>query len=138
MAKPEHPNFEFTAEVQYNLSKEIDEFEYQSRNRRMIADLLRPIIEEADIERKNQIMLTMSFTQLNERLHKMEYMFGIEKVKPTVFQNIDNRFCDLIIDMNKKFQEANESNVAGAQRNKTIMDRIADYDRALRSTDQLL
>lgn len=80
-------------------------------------------------------MLTLSFTRLNERLRQIEYMFGVEKIKPAVFQNIDNRFCDLIIDINKKFEEANESNVAGSQRNKAIMDRIADYDRALQSTD---
>ena len=53
MAKPENPHFEYNVDVQYNLSKEIDEFEYQSRNRRMIADLLRPIIEDAELERKN-------------------------------------------------------------------------------------
>jgi hypothetical protein len=64
MAKPDYPNFDFTMEVPLNLSKEIDEFEYQSRNRRMIADLLRPIIEEAEIERKNSVLLTMSVQKM--------------------------------------------------------------------------
>jgi hypothetical protein len=43
----------------------------------------------------------------------MEYMFGVEKIKPAVFQNIDNRFCDLTIEMNNKFQAASESYAAG-------------------------
>lgn len=42
-----------------NLGREIDEFENESKARRIIAELVRPIMETADLDRRNNVMLEM-------------------------------------------------------------------------------
>ena len=51
--KPESMQYGMLIEVHHNLAKEIDEFENESKARRMIAELVRPIMEDADLDRRN-------------------------------------------------------------------------------------
>jgi hypothetical protein len=55
--KPEQLQYGVLHEVHHNLSKEIDEFENESRARRTIAELVRPIMEDADLDRRNTAIL---------------------------------------------------------------------------------
>lgn len=44
-------------DVHHNLAKEIDEFESESKARRTIAELVRPMMEDADLDRRNSAIL---------------------------------------------------------------------------------
>ena len=54
--KPAPFSPDFTAEHAINLGVEISEFERDLKARRVIAELLRPLMEEADSDRQNNII----------------------------------------------------------------------------------
>ena len=66
--KPDQLQYGMLHEVHHNLGKEIDEFEAESKSRRMIAELMRPIVEDADLDRRQNAILEVKVQKLTERL----------------------------------------------------------------------
>lgn len=83
--KPEPIQYGLIMDTHTNLGKEIDEFENESKARRIIAELVRPIMESADLDRRNNVMLDMKMKKMHDRLHMLEHMFGVAEVKPKIF-----------------------------------------------------
>lgn len=77
-------------ETKYANVRELDEFERESRNRKIIWDLVKPLLEDMDKDRRNNAMIDMKVCQMNERLLQMEYLCGVNETKPKAFQDIDN------------------------------------------------
>lgn len=65
-------------------------------------------------------------------------MFGVAEVKPRVFQDIDDKLCQMRIDFNDKFKEAADANTLGQERNQMIFDRLSDFEKTLSNIDELM
>ncbi len=77
--------FEAMVKAYDGLGKEISAFEQESRTRRIIGELMRPLVEEAEIDRRNSARRDLKINNIDERLNLIEHLFGMGNVKPKVF-----------------------------------------------------
>ena len=91
-------------DVHNNLGSEINQFENDSRNRRMVAELMRPVIEDADIDRRKVVTLDMKYQNFINRLERMEFLFGVGETKPKIFETIDDNFCKMRMEFSDKLK----------------------------------
>ncbi len=88
--RPNEPRYEVQLMVKQDLGKEMQQFEDETRYRKIISELVRPFMQEADLDRRQNAMLEMKITNYEERLQIVEHMFGMSEVKPRIFQQIDD------------------------------------------------
>lgn len=79
-----------TLEVEYANIKEIDDFNVESANRRIILELVKPLMDDMDKDRKNVITLDLQITSIVEKVKQLEYLCGVSEAKPKVFQDLDD------------------------------------------------
>ena len=69
--------------------------------------------------------------KLCDRIQKLEYIMGVEFTKPKVFQDIDDAFCDIRMDLNDKFRQIKDQTAQGAERSQFIFERVGDFEKSL-------
>lgn len=74
---------------------ELDLFGIEVKSRKMIHDLINPLVEKMNEERAMMAAYNERAQGMEERMVKLECMNGITEVKPKIFQDIDNEFADM-------------------------------------------
>ena len=73
----------------------------------------------------------MKVEKLCDRIEKLEYMLGVENTKPKIFQQIDDSFCDIRMDLNDKFRQIKEQTASGAEKAQFIFERVEEFEKSL-------
>ena len=79
----------------YMAPQELDLFALETKSRKTIAQLVKPILSDMDTDRKKMAELQVKQDRIQERLRKIEYAVGLSNEKPQVFVDIENEFADL-------------------------------------------
>ena len=75
--------------------QELDLFALETKSRKTIGQLVKPILTDMDTDRKKMAELAVKQERIAERLKKIEYTVGLSNEKPQVFVDIENDFADL-------------------------------------------
>ena len=67
----------------------------ETRARRTIAELIRPIVTGQAEDRRRVEEMTSKQDRLNYRVGQLEYALGLNDSKPKVFEDIENELADL-------------------------------------------
>ena len=67
----------------------------ETRARRTIAELIRPIVSSQAEDRRRVEEMTSKQDRLNYRVGQLEYALGLNDSKPKVFEDIENELADL-------------------------------------------
>ena len=80
---------------QYNFP-DIEFYTWETRARVTILELLKPIIQDINIERGKLGELDVYLQQADSRISKLEFASGVtRRKKPQAFVDIDNHFAEL-------------------------------------------
>ena len=71
----------------------IDIFSIETRSRRVIGELINPIMTEIDEDRQKVAQLGVDQTKIYKRIQELEYSVGLIDSKPKIFQDIDDSFA---------------------------------------------
>lgn len=72
-------------DIHYRNIRELDSFEQESRNRKIIQELVRPLFEDMDKDRRNAARIDCRLKQMEERMRQVEFLSGVSEQKPQVF-----------------------------------------------------
>ena len=82
-------------ELHYKYVRELDEFQMMTKNRQLIAELIKPIYDDIQKDRRVFIENDFNMKEIIERVVKLEYLSGVSELKPKIFQEIDNALIDI-------------------------------------------
>ena len=74
---------------------ELDLFGIEVKSRKMIHDLINPLVERMNEERAQMTGYNERAKNIEERLISLECMNGITEIKPKIFQDIFNEFAEI-------------------------------------------
>ncbi len=74
---------------------ELDLFGLEVKTRKMVHDLINPLVEKMNIERGQMAMYNERAANLENRLISIECMHGLTEAKPKIFQEIDNHLANI-------------------------------------------
>ena len=71
----------------------------ETRARRTIGELIRPIVNELDSDRRRVAEVISKQDRINARLGNLEYALGLNDKKPKVFEDIENTLAEIKADI---------------------------------------
>ena len=74
-------------------------FALETRSRRTIGELIRPIIADLDIDRRKVAEINSKQDRINFRLGQLEYTLGLNDIKPQIFEDIENKVAEVRADL---------------------------------------
>ena len=77
----------------------LDLFALETRARRTIGELIRPIVIELDTDRRTVAEVISKQERINQRLGNLEYALGLNDSKPKVFEEIENTLAEIKAEM---------------------------------------
>lgn len=69
----------------YQAPKELNMFILETECRKMIQELMLPLIEDMDIDRRQAISIKLHMDRVDSRLLNLEQITGLEGEKPKIF-----------------------------------------------------
>ena len=78
----------------------------ETRARRTIAELIKPIVHELEQDRRNVAQVCSNQDRINSRLNNIEFAMGLNDARPKVFEEIENKFADFKCDIAEKHNDA--------------------------------
>ena len=86
-------------ERQYQAPNSLDLFALETRSRRTIGELIRPIIADLDSDRRKVAEINSKQDRINFRLGQLEYTLGLNDSKPQIFEDIENKVAEVRSDL---------------------------------------
>ena len=83
----------------FEAPQSLDLFAMETRARRTIAELIRPMELESNADRKRVAEVSSQQVKMLGRLNNLEYALGLNDSKPKVFEDIENTLADLQSDI---------------------------------------
>ena len=83
----------------YDTPASLDLFTLETRARKTIAELIKPIQIEADTDRSKVAKMTVKHDNVLKRLTKIEFILNLNSQKPKVFEDIDNAIAAIKSDI---------------------------------------
>ena len=80
---------------QYQAPESLDLFSLETRARRTIGELIKPIVQESDNDRRRVAEVISKQDRIGQRLAALEYSLGLTDTRPKLFQEIDNKIADI-------------------------------------------
>ena len=79
---------------QYQAPNSLDLFALETRARRTIGELIRPIIQELDSDRRKVAEVSSKQDRVNQRLMSIEYILGLSETKPKIFEDLEDKIAN--------------------------------------------
>lgn len=113
----------------YAAPQELDLFAMETRSRRTIGELIKPILADMDSDRRNIAMATVNLEKVFTRLERIEYSLKLSGTKPQIFVEIENTLADMVSSIALHKSESNyQTNL--------VNQKIQQNERELISTTQ--
>ena len=80
----------------YAAPQELELFAMETRSRRTISELIKPILADMDTDRRNIAMATVNLEKVFTRLERIEYSLKLSGTKPQIFVEIENTLADMV------------------------------------------
>jgi hypothetical protein len=74
---------------------ELDLFALEMKSRKMIHELVAPIVDKMNIERQRMAVCNDHSQQLEQRVSSLEHICDVKGTKPKIFELISNEFANL-------------------------------------------
>ena len=75
--------------------QELDFFALETKARKTISQLIKPLLNDRDVDRKKMVDIVFKQDRIAERLKKIEYSVGLCNEKPQIFVDIENEIADM-------------------------------------------
>lgn len=107
---------------EFRAPKELDLFALETKSRKTISELIRPVIADMDIDRRKMAEVAVTMGGFIERVEKLEYMLKVSSKKPKVFMDIENKFADIKVSIAQNRQELKNTILNVSERQAMIKD----------------
>jgi hypothetical protein len=77
----------------------LDIFAIETKSRKAIGELIRPLNQEMERDRVTVAGFIIKSDEFIERLDKIEYILGLDSKKPQVFVDIENKIAETTVKM---------------------------------------